>query len=369
MRYRTGRTETRRRSRARHLLAPLLAVAVCLGGCFEDPVAKTLRIEIAENGSAWIDLEIEFQERKTLDPDSPLGRRIAAEREALLGGFGEWTGRFSVLSPVTETHSWIKNRGDLRTYTHSAEVRQAAELEGFFADTGVGAFAESGDGWASFAFYPSGPARGGSAEVRRVQDAVATWSEYVAGYLETTAVLYDYLDRHPERARVCFAHYFEDLLRDSPPDEVTGEEEELLTELVDRSAALLTVFEPPADEAWTANELSRRVFDPFPADIRVRVPGRLLEVEGFVAEGGGWLRVPGVGLWPALDALEGTWLAPDPALAWIGAETGDRSFSLDAFLATPRQVHQVPDPDEVEDALWEGLQPADSYRVVWAVSG
>lgn len=354
-------------------VALLVAVAGALAGCFEDPVEETLRIELAADGSAWVDLAVQFHDDRSQAADSPLGRRLAGEREALLGGWDEWSARFSALTPVTETHSWIKDRGALVSLTRSARVADAAALGDFFADTGIGAFAERGEDWASFALYPGRSARASSAEVRRIEDTVAEWSEHIARYLEATGELYAYLDRHPDRARVCFAHYFEDVVPEARLDPLDAEEEALLSDLVERSGELLGVFEVPAGEAWTLNELSRRVLDPFPADVAVRVPGRALEVEGFTVGGDGWLHVPGIGLWPALTALEGTWVTPDPALAWVRAETaassGESGFSLDAFLATPWRVDTVPEADEVEDALWDGLQPAAAYRVVWASAG
>jgi hypothetical protein len=102
----------------------------------------------------------------------------------------------------------------------------------------------------------------------------------------------------------------------------------------------------------------------------VTVPSPPLEVVGFqVAAPGGPLGVPEFGLWGALRGLDGRWLTPDPAAAYV-AHRGDRGgsgFDLGAFAARARSVAPSPDAAEVVAALRRGLEPAPVYRAAWRI--
>jgi hypothetical protein len=133
-----------------------------------------------------------------------------------------------------------------------------------------------------------------------------------------------------------------------------------------------------AGEAYSLDEKSRRVYDPFPAGVTIRVPGDVVDTEGFAAAATvpasagqprtNELRVHELGLWSALRRLEGTWVAPDPLLAAVAHDLrGDREreFDLDSWLSRERRAEDTPAPAEIRRRLEEQLEPVALYRVVW----
>jgi hypothetical protein len=125
----------------------------------------------------------------------------------------------------------------------------------------------------------------------------------------------------------------------------------------------------PSGDELSLDELSHLVYDPFPARLSVRLPAAPEEVEGFARDAEGELTVPGLGLWPALRALEGRWLSPDPVLLYVERRGKSEEAPLDlaAFLARERRAMPPPSAAEVRLAIEERLQPASLYRAVWTV--
>jgi hypothetical protein len=129
----------------------------------------------------------------------------------------------------------------------------------------------------------------------------------------------------------------------------------------------LSLFEVPADSPYSEEELSRLVFDPFPAAFSVRVPGPVLEVEGFAPARAGVLTVPGLSLWEALQSLQDRWISPSPAADYFEqAQMSKPSFDLEGFLARRRAFSPPPSPREVLEALEKSLKAAPVYRVRWS---
>jgi hypothetical protein len=129
-----------------------------------------------------------------------------------------------------------------------------------------------------------------------------------------------------------------------------------------------------AQEAYSINEVSGLVYDPFPARLRVEVPGEVLAVEGFAATPESGLVVPAVSLWQALTDLQGLWLEPDPLLLYVdrsGGTTGTPGpgFDLAGIVARERSHAAAPRAAEIRAALDSRLLPAPVYRVVYRVEG
>jgi hypothetical protein len=180
------------------------------------------------------------------------------------------------------------------------------------------------------------------------------------------ADLYAYLDRYPERAPTCFAS----LLDEVPEGDALSDEETELTKAVDAAmGACGRVLEPMEDEPYTIDELSRLVYDPFPAPLRLVVSGKVLEREGFPGGAEGPLQVPAASLWSAFVSLEGRWLEPDPALAlWReNAASGRKTIDVTGIASLSRHFAR-PKPDDVRAAIEGQLRQPPVYRVRWEAS-
>jgi len=132
---------------------------------------------------------------------------------------------------------------------------------------------------------PDRPSARASREQReRVAAALAAWSQAISDYLASGARLWRYLDEHPERARPCLADLMSSLILDGTRQqagEPTAGERALVEAVDDAREAVAAVLAVPEGEAETLDELSRLVYDPFPARVTVVLPGPPLEVEGF----------------------------------------------------------------------------------------
>ena len=133
------------------------------------------------------------------------------------------------------------------------------------------------------------------------------------------------------------------------------------SDAMERLLAILLVDE---NAAFTLNELSRRVYDPFPGEVTVSAAGPVTDVEGFVQRGDGRWAVPRRDLWTAFTALEGRWISPDPARAYVAASLS-ADLDLDALLAEDLTAAPAPTPAALRDALEAGLVPEPVYRLAW----
>ncbi|MFP3938974.1 MAG: hypothetical protein ACLF0P_01585, partial [Thermoanaerobaculia bacterium] len=260
--------------------------------------------------------------------------------------------------------------------------RDPRALQRFFSDTLVNAFyrveagAAEGQGRAELSLYPLSPGRATRRERQRLERAIDPWTETLARYFRAAGDLYAYLEEQPDRAEVCFSVLLEEVL----PEEDGGRrplllpEEEALVEPVEEAmAAAWEVLLATSQEAYSLNEVSRLVYDPFPARVRVVPGGPVVEVEGFAEDDEGGLRVPGVSLWDALRALEGRWLSPDPLLLYVeqsGGLTGEprgELVGLEEVVARERTHAQpTPKPVAIRTALEQELAPEPVYRVAWS---
>jgi hypothetical protein len=211
-----------------------------------------------------------------------------------------------------------------------------------------------------------------------VTQALDTWSETLATYLQRTRALYTHLESHPERATACLGLLFKDDLDEEQvaalPSPTADEERlvEALREAMKEAAAVLVVDE---NEASSLDEMSHRVFDPFPAKLAVKVPGRILELQGFQggAVGDGaevTLRARGIGFWDALASLRSRWVAPNPLLMHVAhaRAAGDAAFDLASIVATKRRS-ETPDARAIRAAIEERLRAEPFYRVAWSTEG
>ncbi|HPS79237.1 MAG TPA: hypothetical protein PLS53_13850, partial [Thermoanaerobaculaceae bacterium] len=283
-------------------------------------------------------------------------------------GWASWDPRFEALEPARERLEVERRMGDVESVVRQALAREPEGLRRFFAFTDVDAVLIEEPGHAELQLAPRRASRATAAERRLVERELESWSETLARYLAATAELYRYLDLHPERAERCLAELFS-VARPEGSADLDGDETRLVKAVNDTMGEVVLVLKVESGDAYTLDELSRRVFDPFPAPVSVVLPVAPDEVEGFIVARDGRLRVPVQGLWDALGRLAGEWVAPDPVVAMVehSLSSPGTDFPLAAFLTLQRShASTPPEPRDIAAALRRELTPAPLYRVRWA---
>ncbi len=356
------RREDRRRRRRRRPRLLLAAAALLAVSCFDPPVREELDLDFAADGSVAVSFRAEISAYHLEKGDAELQLRLRRTQEMLLNGWDAWPSRFDRAAPDEESFTWRKSDGELLAVERTARLTEPTALERFFSDV-VTVVYTPGPERSELAFYPTSSARATAGERQLVARRLDSWSAAVARYLAATARLYGYLALHPERARPTLDEVFGASDDDLP---LLDREEPLVAALRDGVDAVTAVLEVAPHEATTLDELSQRVYDPFPARLRVTVPGRVLEAEGFRPTDEGGFEVGGRGLWAALESLQGRWVAPDPAAAWVAQNrSGGHRVTVDELLAGGLRAGPPPDADEVRQALEDALGPAPVVRLAW----
>ena len=152
----------------------------------------------------------------------------------------------------------------------------------------------------------------------------------------------------------------------------TTHEESTLVDAVKTSMnELIEIFTVPEDSAWSPDELCRLAYEPFPARVRVRVPGDVLELEGFREDGGKGFAVPDTSLFGAIESLEGRWVAPDPFVAYVrhGRSGAGKPFDVASFSKLARSYPgPTPTAGAVREAMVAHLTSATAYRIRWSTA-
>lgn len=366
-------------------LASLLLV---LGGCFENPVRRVLGLSFAENGDLEISLRIDLLRRTFASQGEK--DRMALEEEKLLGPDNLWQRRFGSLEGRVEDVFRRREEGQLTRLVRRAEVEhnrlrlEDGPLAAFWAGSTIFPVYDYDpvSQVAEFALYPGKADRAGYREQRRVDDQLAEWSTLIYAYLQDMETLFAYLERRPDRAETLFAAF-----GDETDDLQVDDEELLMLEALQESMfEVLAPFEATDEtDSETWDELSRRVFDPFAARLVVDLPGRPLESEGFVEQGGRWV-VPGLSLWTAWQELSETWISPNLLMVLIDVEQefgglgqlkgrgpsesesgSEVELDFSALAAQPRRAELPFDAVELEERLRSELRPHEVYRLRWRV--
>jgi hypothetical protein len=368
-------TEVRQTERGLALLRVIVFAASLAGvaGCFEEPVREELELrfpsaEVVE-ASATVTLVVPNGE----EGHGRLIARLDALERDLLAGATPWARRFAALEPVREGQAWQRAGGRLEWFRQSASA-DPARLADFFADTPVQVFYQVKGRTAELSLFAGAGTRATAGEVARAAAALAAWSEAVAAYEAAAFRVWGHLEAHPERRRSCVGSLFAFDLEEGAADRLpplTKEEESLLEPLSEAMERVAAVLKVPPEEPETLEELARRVYDPYPAHLRLMVAGRVLAADGVVRAGDGW-EVPSRSPWSAFAAVSASWLAPDPMLARIeqARRVTKGPFDLDAFLA--RQFthgDQAPDAEAVREAITGALAAGGTVRLVWELEG
>jgi hypothetical protein len=347
----------------------LVLVTLLLTGCLEPPVTESVEVRVLPHGSSIVSIGVTLRDPADYDKAPRVKQRLESEGRALLDGTDAWSDRLRRVDAERQRDTIDREHGGLRGVTRQALLQKPEDLRQLFRDTGVDVAYAEGKGWAELRLTPGRPSRATTAQRQRVAGELDFFCGNLANYAGAVKSLYDYLDANPSRARACFADIFD--VKNGDDDSLTDQESELVSQVNDAIGMLVPVLSAESGEPYTIDELSRLVFDPFPASMSIVVSGPVIEREGFPGDLKAPLAIPAFSIWSAFQRLEGRWLSPDPALAlWRhdAVDSGD-PFDLEGFLAQRRRAGAVPSAGEVRRAVERELKPAEAYRVKWSPSG
>lgn len=361
-------------------VAPLLLLLACME--IAPPVQEKLSLAFDAAGGLEVALDVAIADPGQRFQDEPaVRRRIAEARWLYENGKDDWAARFAGVTWLAETCLTRKSQGGLVAVRRTGSLKDPGGLSTFLSGTGITAATSRGEGYAELCLYPGAPQRATRDQRAAMGRLLDAWVPAVHAYHLRLAALYTYLDGHPERARACFGEMFSSRLDDGvkealPP--LTEEEQALLDSLGDATGKVADALLYTRDEAYSPEELSRLVYDPFPAPVQVALPGDVLEVEGFDPEGPRTVVYRGTSLWRALSKIEEKAVTPDPLmliLPWgdLPEVMADRSedgsnrpkVDLDALAAAPRRAAAGQSEDQLKAAVVASLSPASAYRVRW----
>ncbi len=422
--------------------ASAAVLAIAFAGCTDDPVAETLRIEFFPraadapeavfdvvytppdtNGYVKLEAEVAINRHQVPEDNAHIERRLNDRTEALINGYDVWHLRFDRLyEPLANGAESRWATGDLRSYRRWALVGDPdSALKEFFANTPMRPSLSVRDNelrlpderrppqTVHLEFVFDGGTLATAGESETVERGLRGFAADVASYQRRLAALWRYLDENPDRRFACLVALLAGEVPESqfvvPPRELAPGasspeaaertpaepvlrelEIDLIKRVEDASEPLIEFFEVPEDDAFTLQELSRRVFDPFPAAITVAPDGRVVEAVGFAEAEDGWT-IPSLDLWNAYRALDGRFVSPDPVLFLFDAEgslpdTEDDDFGCDdqddacknrqlvlAFLEQGDFVSRPGSSNLIKQALEVELRPLDVYRLVWLRAG
>ena len=358
------------------LLVPAaLATLSCFD--FKPPVTEQLLLNFLPGGEISLTVQVEIMSPLEYSKENnPALSRIRRAQEEYIEGMDPWSLRFNQIELAEERLFLEKKKGELVRVTHSGLLQTPEDLQDFFWDRSIGVYFVSESGEAELVFYPGGGSRASWQQRKILDKKMAEWLSDLATYLASIRELYAYLDDHPYRAEHCIGSLFEDLLSEERKEilmEPTDEEKALLEPLATSMEKLISILEKPEDSAFSVNELSQLVYDPFPAPMAVRVPGEILEVRGFHTAGECEVNYPGLNLWQSFNEIEGVWHAPDLLIPWLPylleERSWDEKFDLDAFLQLPRwATSPSPSLREIQNAIEASLSPAEEYLVRWSAT-
>jgi hypothetical protein len=339
--------------RARVLIA--VAFAVALSACKAKPAIKdriTLDFTGEDAGRARVTTLTEINSDVR---GAKVEARVAATREAILAARDEWSPRFASVAPSDERIVFDKQYGLLTRAEHSGSIERDA-VQRFFADLPMTVTLTRGEGWSELAIYPGASTRATREQREHVNRMLEFWSADASRYIDALSKLYDYLDTNPERAQYVFALLFDD-------EGGALDKERALIERVNQSMAAISDRIPEENStAMTIDEEFDLVFNPFPAEIDVRVPRPIFLVEGFEKQKDDLFVIKRAGLLEAIEKLEGKWVSPD----LLAISLREQEVDPKVLAAMPRKSSAMVTATEIEKALRARLAPASGYRVRWS---
>ena len=346
----------------------LVIVLLCLPltACFEEPVREHLHLTIRGDGSVVATVVQQVAPSDRAHDNPQLSDRLEESRANLEQKLDPWSQRFARLAPLAEHQSLEISEGEVRRAIHSAvfasfdeavRLVEADGLTGNLIDTGRAL---------ELSLFPTGGSRATYSQRQGMDRRLRQWSTELADYFNAVIDLYSHLNDHPERAVPCFAHVFdkhEGLGETGPLSQL---EERLVVKAKESMEVVAEALLVPDAEAFSLTELSRLVYDPFPARLTVAVDADVLDSSGFTA-GAGFFERPAADVWNALRALEGRWVTPDLVTAAAAPVPDDQQPDPDVLLlaSLPRRYSSSPTTGEVESAIQAELIPEEILQLRW----
>jgi hypothetical protein len=349
---------------------PLAAASLpaLLVACWDAPVRPRLELAFAADGTARAELVVALDSTSLWSGEEEAAVRARLEREAagLEVGDDPRLLPFDLVGCSRQGGAWEKLDGDLVEYRRWTECAEAAAVLELLAGAPLAADLTSADGIAELSILRLGGGPAARAERDRVLAEIAAWSEALERYYAAVWRLAAAARRRPAAAPDLWRAAFEGAAGD-PERPLDGTGEALAGELSDAIDEVARVLRPERGEERSADERAREVFDPLPARLTVVLPADAIEVEGFVAAGAGRWAAPEAGLYGAVTALEGRWLAREPLVARVehGRAGGELPLDVAAFVSDPRRVERPPAADEIAAALLERLEDRTPLRLTW----
>jgi hypothetical protein len=350
--------------KARIALVTLFCLPVI--ACFEEPVTEHLHLTLHGDGTVIATVVQEIAPSDRSPDNRALADRLEESREALEYNLDPWSQRFANLEPLAEHQSIERVAGELLRWIHSAAFGSFDIFLPLVEVDGLTGSLDSNDRVTELSLFATGGSRATYSQRQEAERQLRDWSDQLAGYFGAVRDLYEHLDRRPDRAVPCFAHVFDrhDGLGDTGP--LSPTEEELVSQVKEAMEWVAAAILVPDDEAYSLNELSRLVFDPFPTRLTVAVEAEVLNAVGFV-DGDGFFERPPVDAWNALRSLEGRWISPDLVTAAAAPAADDQQPEPDVLMlaSTPRYFSIAPTAAEVEAAIFDELVPEDMLQLRW----
>jgi len=355
--------------RHRPAVLAILAITSSLA-CFEPPVTESLEVRFLPGEGAMVRVRVNIASLEEFKKSPLAQKRIEAARRDVLEGNDSWTRQLESLEPEAQRTLLDRTQGQISRLEQRVIVADAARLQRFFSESLLQARVTRKEDETEFALIPGPGTRATRQQQEEMRRGMEKWAVALSRYLDAGGKLYSYLAHRPDRARACFGSVFKDFLTDEERGglaELSSEEQSLVEPFKQELEEVLTLFDVPVDSSHSEEELSRLVFDPFPAPLTVRVPGPVLEIEGFDQGSPGVLTVHGLSLWEALRSVQDRWISPSPVVTYYEQARMPRpSFDFEGFLARRRAASPAPSPREVLEALEKPLKAAPAYRVRWS---
>ena len=333
-----------------------VVLLLLIASCTQPPVRDELTIEFSDDPleeKVTVTAETIFD----LDVKTPEGRaRVESARASALAGTDAWSARFARLDPEIERMTQQRRRGVLDRVSRSVVIH-ADDLQQVFSDSSITVRYSRSGGSCEMLMFPGGSTRASREQQRRFDEELVAWSADVSHYYAAIYHLYAYMNANPERARYLYAALINEKGVDGAEPVVLEDEQALVDATSDAMEQVAERLDEETGRATTFAEEADLIFNPFPARVIVRVPGRVSSSKGFDNQ----LTIEPVDLLASVGKLEGTWISPDP-LAQLLRE---QSPTADELAHMPRRADSVVTPSEIAAALRAELTRPTTYSVHW----